>query len=120
MDVHALTNVLEIRKHPTRQLVSERVGDRRKLSQTIRTIGDRRTMSDPLKHQYTCIKILEEPKTSRNHSANLDQMQVHELLPPHEHLHRLTHSLWPGQVKKNNLWLKHLQETYEGVRIGII
>ena len=47
MDVHALTNVLETRKHPTRQLVSESVGDRRKLSKTIRTIGDRRTMSDP-------------------------------------------------------------------------
>ena len=35
------------RHENTRQLVSGSVGDRRKLSETIRTIGDRRTMSDP-------------------------------------------------------------------------
>ena len=63
-----------------------------------------------------CLYKYDEPN---NHSAKLDQMQVHGLLPPHEHLHHLTHSLQPGQVK-DKLWLKHLEETSEGVQIGRI
>ena len=46
-------------------------------------------------------------------------MQVHGLPPPHEHLHRLTHSWWSVQVQ-DKMWLNHLHETYEGVRIGRI
>ena len=66
-----------------------------------------------------CLRVCMNMMNLNNHSVKLDQMQVHGLLPPHEHLHRLTHSLWPGQVK-DKLWLKHLQATYEGVRIGSI
>ena len=49
-------------------------------------------------------------------SSGLDQMQVHGLQQPPEHLHHVTHSLKPGQ-EKGKLWLKHLEETSEGVQI---
>ena len=52
-------------------------------------------------------------------SSGLDQMQVHGLQQPHEHLHHLTHSLQPEQ-EKSKLCLKHLEETSEGVQIGRI
>ena len=64
-----------------------------------------------------CLSVCMNMMNLNNHSAKLDQMKVHGLQPPHEHLHRLTQSWWPVQVK-DKLWLNHLHETYERVRNG--